>query len=186
MNKKIQALSLLFNVAFSAYYILFGIISHSWWLFTIGIYYLLLSITRFWVLKIKGNRTIYFSGIMLMLLSLPIAVTVVLAVANDKGTIFNKIIMIAIAVYAFTKITVATVNLIKSRKNSTIKLVILKNISFADACVSIFTLQRAMLATFDGMTKFETRLANALTGSAVCIIVFILGVNLIRCKNKAR
>lgn len=182
---RIALIGLLFNMAFSAYHIVFGVMSYSWWLLTVGAYYLMLSCVRFFVLQIKKREyfATKFTGVMLMLLSLPLAGTVILAVVRDRGMIMHEIIMIAMAVYAFTKITFATVNLVKSRKYASAKLVTLRNISFADACVSIFALQRSMLVSFGDMTERDIRIFNAVIGSVLCVIVFLLGLNLLRNKK---
>ena len=178
--------SLLFNMVYSVYHILLGILSHSWWFFTIGIYNAILSFVRFIVLRHKGNHRfiIRFTGIMLMLLSLPLVGTVILAFVKDRGTVFHLSVMLAIAVYAFTKITLATIKWIEARKSKSVKLITLRNISFADAFVSLFSLQRSMLVSFEGMTETEIRIMNVATGSAVCIIVFLLGFNLVHQKSK--
>ena len=86
------------------------------------------------------------------------------------------------AAYAFTKITLATVNVVKAHRTSSAVLITLRNISFADAFVSIFALQRSMLVSFEGMTEIEIIIMNATLGSAVCVIVLLLGINLL--KNK--
>ncbi|MBR7122479.1 MAG: hypothetical protein IKC95_03410 [Oscillospiraceae bacterium] len=181
-TRKLALASLLFNMVYSAYHIIFGITTHSWWLFTIGIYYAILSIVRFVVLRHKGKKrfVIRFTGIMLMALSLSLVGTVILAFVKDRGTEFPLIVMLAIAVYAFTKITLATIKWIKARKSKSAKLITLRNISFADAFVSIFSLQRSMLVSFEGMSEIEIRIMNVATGSAVCIIVFLLGLNLVQ------
>jgi len=181
---KISVLSLLFNMMYSAYHIMFGLTTHSWWALTVGIYYLILSIVRFAVLqtKKKDSSVTKIAGIMLIFLSLPLVGTVILAVVRDRGIVLHKIVMIAMAVYSFTKITFATVNLVKSRNGSSEKLIALRNISFADACVSIFALQRSMLVSFEGMSEPDIRIINAALGSAVCITVFLLGLNLVRKK----
>ena len=185
--KKFALVSLAFNMVYSAYYIVFGIITLSWWLFTIGIYYIILSMVRFTVLGAKGTKrfAIRFAGIMLMVLSVPLVGTVILSFAKDRGTVFHLIVMLAIAVYAFTKITLATINWVKTRKSRSTKLVALRHISFADGFVSIFSLQRSMLVSFEGMTESEIGIMNIATGCAVCIIVFLLGLNLLR-KSKPR
>ena len=185
---KLALVSLLFNMVYSAYHIIFGITTHSWWLFTIGIYYAILSIVRFVVLRHKGKKhfVIRFSGIMLMVLSLSLVGTVILAFVKDRGTKFPLIVMLAIAVYAFTKITLATIKWIKARKSKSVKLITLRNISFADAFVSIFSLQRSMLVSFEGMSEIEIRIMNVATGSAVCIIVFLLGLNLVQQKRRIK
>ena len=52
-----------------------------------------------------------------------------------------------------------------------------------DAFVSIFALQRSMLVSFEGMSEAEIVIMNAALGSAVCVIVFLLGANLLRNKK---
>ena len=99
-----------------------------------------------------------------------------------RGKEFHLIVMLVMAIYAFTKITLASVNWVKSRKSTSAKLITLRNLSFADAFVSMFSLQRSMLVSFEGMTETEIRIMNVATGSAVCIIVFLLGLSLVRKK----
>lgn len=186
MNNGLKFLlfSVLFNAAFCAYYIIFGIITHSWWSFTVGVYYAILSVTRFIVHQSKENNDLIKKhiGLMLMLLSLPLVGTVILAVVRDRGIIMHMIVMISMAAYSFTKITLAIINLIKARKSDSAKLVSLRNVSLSHACVSIFALQRSMLVSFGDMPQNDIRIFNAVMGAAVCVIVFLLGLNLV--KNK--
>ena len=118
-----------------------------------------------------------------MILTVPLAGTVVLSVVRDRGLRFHMIVMIAIAAYAFTKITLTTINLIKSRRSTSATHIALRSISFADAFVAIFALQRSMLVSFEGMSETEIVIMNATLGSAVCVVVFLLGLNLVRNKN---
>ena len=182
---KFALISLIFNIAFGAYHFVFGIVSGSWWLLTLGSYYLILSIVRFTVLRTKSKEwdITKFTGWMLMALSIPLVGTVILAVVRDRGHEFHIIVMIAMATYAFTKVTLATINLVKSRRSTSVELITLRNISFADAFVSIFALQRSMLVSFEGMTETEILIMNGALGSAVCVIVFLLGLNLVRSKK---
>ena len=174
--------SLAFNIAFATYYLVMGLVTNSWWLLTLGSYYLVLSLVRFMVLrsKFKERFIAKFTGWMLILLSIPLVGTVILSVVRDRGHERHMIVMIALAAYAFTKITLATIKLIKARRSSSATLITLRNISFADAFVSIFALQRSMLVSFEGMTETEIVIMNATLGSAVCVIVFLLGLNLVR------
>lgn len=182
---KFALASLLLNTAFAAYHLAFGIVTKSWWLLTLGSYYLVLTLVRFFVLRSakKERLATNITGIMLMVLTLPLLGTVILSVARDTGLKLHMIVMIAMAFYAFTKITLATVNLVKSRRSSSATLITLRNISFADAFVSIFALQRSMLVSFEGMSDTEIVIMNAVLGSAVCVIVFLLGLNLVRNKK---
>ena len=177
--------SLTFNIAFAIYHLVLGLVTSSWWLLTLGSYYLVLSIVRFMVLRSKSNERFItkFTGWMLIILSIPLAGTVILSVIRDRGHELHMIVMIAMAAYAFTKITLATIKLIKSRRSTLATLITLRNISFADAFVSIFALQRSMLVSFEGMTEAEIVIMNAALGSAVCVIVVLLGINLLRSKK---
>jgi hypothetical protein len=178
-------ISLVFNILYCAYHIVFGAVTASWWFLTIGIYYAVLSIIRFVVLRHQGNNRflVRFTGAMLIVLSVSLVGTVILAFVKDRGTVFPLIAMLAIATYTFTKITLATIKWIKARRSTSVKRLTLRNISFANAFVSIYSLQRSMLVSFEGMTKTEIRIMNLVTGSAVCIIVFLLGLNLFRSKT---
>ena len=69
---KFALASLVFNMAFATYHLVMGLVTSSWWLLTLGSYYLVLSIVRFVVLRSKsGERFIAkFTGWMLILLSI--------------------------------------------------------------------------------------------------------------------
>ena len=182
---KLAIVSLSFNAAFAIYHLVLGFITSSWWLLTLGSYYLILSLVRFVVLCFKSKERFIktFTGWMLMILSVPLIGTVILSVIRDRGHELHMIVMIAMATYAFTKITLATVNLIRSRRSTSAVLVTLRSISFADAFVSIFALQRSMLVSFKGMTNTEILIMNISLGSAVCMIVFLLGLFVVINKN---
>ena len=179
--KKSALAGLLFNTAFATYYLVFGIVSKSWWLLTLGSYYIVLSLVRFFILRAekKDRLVTRFTGIMLMILTIPLSGTVILSVVRDRGLKLPMIVMIAMAAYTFTKITLATIQLVKARRSTSATFIVLRSISFADAFVSIFALQRSMLVSFEGMTENEILIMNASLGSAVCVIVFLLGLNLV-------
>ena len=182
---KLALASLSFNIAFAIYHLILGLIASSWWLLTLGSYYLVLSLVRFVVLrsKTKEHFITKLTGWMLIILSIPLVGTVRLSVIQNRGHKLHMIVMIAIAAYTFTKITLATVNFIKAHRSASVALITLRNISFADAFVSIFALQRSMLVSFKGMSEFEIVIMNAALGSSVCVFVFLLGLNLLQNKK---
>ena len=180
--------SLAFNFVYALGNCIIGLLEQSWWFITIGAYYAVLATTRFSILQIKrkanGNYDAEFfarrvTGILLVVLSFCVVGVNILSALKERGTVFHEIIMIAIATYTFTKITVAIVGMVQARHTDSSVLKTLRNISLADACVSIYTLQRSMLLSFPGMEGSEIQLFNILTGTAVWIIVLLLGINLI-------
>ena len=184
-TQKMVLISLICNIVFSIYHLVLGIVSYSWWLLTLGFYYLILSIVRFTVLRTKKADRFFakFTGWMLIALTAPLIGTVVLSIMRDRGHKLHMIIMIAMAAYAFTNITLAAIRFIKSRQSTSAALIALRNISLANAFVSIFALQRSMLVTFEGMSATEIVIMNAVLGSVVCVIVFLLGLNLLQDKK---
>lgn len=189
---KTTAVSFCANFAVGAVHAAVGLSTHSWWFITLGVYYILLSVMRFAVLQItrrsNGDTATEqfarrFTGVMLVLLAVCLAGTVILAAVTDRGTKHHEIVMISIAVYTFTKVTLAVIHLVQARRYPSPAFKTLRSISFADALVSVFSLQRSMLVTFEGMRAQDVQLFNILTGSGVCIAVLLLGINLIGGRN---
>lgn len=180
--------SLSVNAVYALSNCILGLIGRSWWFITVGAYYAVLAVIRFSVLKIKrranGNYDTEFfarriTGVMLIVLSLVIVGVNILSAVKDRGREFKKIVMIAIAAYTFTKITIAIIGMVKSRQKLSSAVKTLRNISLADACVSVYSLQRSMLVSFPGMAPSHIQLFNILTGSFVWLILMLLGINLI-------
>lgn len=181
-------IGLILNFVYALGNCIVGFVGHSWWFITVGAYYTVLATTRFSVLQIKrkanGNYdTEVFArrmtGILLVVLSLCIVGVNILSALKDRGTVFHEIVMITIATYTFTKITTAIIGMVQAKHTASPVLKTLRNISLADAFVSIYTMQRSMLVSFPGMKTAEIQLFNILTGTAVWIIVLLLGINLI-------
>jgi len=165
-----------------------GFLSHSWWFITVGAYYAVLAVARFSVLQVKrkagGNYdTELFArritGILLVVLSVCIVGVNILSALKERGTAYHEIVMIAIATYTFTRITLAIIGMVQAKHAASPVFMTLRNIALADACVSIYTMQRSMLQSFPGLTPAEIQIFNILTGTAVWLIVLFLGINLI-------
>lgn len=178
----IASLVLVINAAYAVGNLLVGVSESSWWFITLGIYYIILSTMRLTVIimsrKVRSGITSKYVGVMLMVTAIPLLGIVFLCFVREVGNRFNEIIMIAMAAYAFTKITLAVINLIKVRRTSSEVEKSLRNISLADALVSIASLQRSMLVSFGEMAEADIRLFNVLTGAGVSVLIFLLGLNL--------
>ncbi len=188
---QIAIFSLLMNIAYSIYNIALGTTTSSWWFITMGVYYSVLSLMRFAVLstrkkRVKRNLKV-FTGIMLMISAIPLAGMVILTSFKDRGVVYHEIVMITIALYTFIKITLATINIVNSRKKKrSVTISTLNHISFADAAVSISALQRSMLVSFGDMPENDIRIFNIVVGSVVCFVVFLLGLGLLGIKVKRK
>ena len=180
--------SLAFNVAYALGNCIIGFLNTSWWFITVGAYYTVLAMTRFSVLQVKRKASGSYdnelfarriTGTLLVVLSFCIVGVNIMSAIKDRGTAFHEIVMITIATYTFTKITISIIGMVKAKRSASPVLKTLRNISLADACVSIYTMQRSMLVSFPGMEAAEILLLNIFTGTAVWIVVLLLGINLI-------
>ena len=63
----------------------------------------------------------------------------IMSAVKDRGTTFHEIVMITIATYTFTKVTIAVIGMVKAKRSASPVLKTLRNISLADACVSVYT-----------------------------------------------
>lgn len=193
MNRLIHLLKnpwarLAVNFSYAAGNCALGFLTHSWWFITVGAYYAVLTVTRFSVLQIRrkacGDLALEqfakkLTGILLVVLSICIVGVNILSALQERGKEFHEIIMISIATYTFTKITLAIIGMVKAKSSPSPVAKTLRNISLADACVSVLSMQRSMLVTFPGLTAPEIQLFNILTGTAVWLTVLFLGINLI-------
>lgn len=119
-------------------------------------------------------------GILLLVLNLALSGVVLLTIAQDTAKRYSEIMVISIAAYTFYKIIMAVVNMIKVRKTKSPILITIRNIGTADALVSLLTLQATMLASFQNESSLDRNQMNAITGLAVCILIAILGISMIR------
>ena len=189
---QIALLSLVFNSIYAFGNFALGIWSKSYWFLTMGAYNLILAIMRFSVVisDRKNNKNVSeifvqrFIGVMIILLGLILGGSVYLSINFDVAHKFHKIIMITIATYTFSKITLAIINYVKRNKFNSHIISTVRCIALCDATAAIYSMQKSMLVSFEGMTNNDIRLMNSLTGIGVVIIVIVLGVLLIKKSKK--
>jgi len=185
-NNTVVSLSI--NFAYALAHCAYGFIAHSWWFITLGAYYAILCITRFSVLQVgrrsKGDLEMELfakkiTGILFLILSFCLTGIITLSALDNHASQHHEIVMITLALYSFSKVTLSIIGLVKVKKVASPVAKTLRNITFADALVSIYSLQRSMLVSFPGLTESEIQLFNILTGTGVWLLVLLLGINLI-------
>ncbi len=180
-----ELLKFIINLIFAMYHCVLGIASYSWWFIALGAYYIVLSSMRIAVIaftaKDRKNEAFVmkFSGIMIFVLAVVLCGIVYMTIHQSGAVKYHEIAMITIALYAFMKLTLAIYHFIKSSKNHSPYIQTLRSIAFTDSVVSIYSLQRSMLVSFDGMTEENIVLLNTLSGIAMCTVVVCIGLHLI-------
>lgn len=180
-QKNREVTRLIFNLIFSIYHCVLGISTQSPWFLTVGAYYILLGSMRVFVLAFSkkegdnGKFLMKFTGGLLFLLALVLGGIVYLTVRQDVAQKHHEIMMITIALYAFWKLTAALVGFFRGKTKHPPVARTLQSISVTDAVVSIYSLQRSMLVTFEGLTSDEIILFNSLSGLGMCVITLGIG-----------
>ena len=178
--------STVINIGFGVCYPILAFLSGSLWLLILGVYYLILGIIELLALSVDEGKGLIckITGWVLMTLSATMVGAIVTSVILENGYRFHLILILAIASFAFSKITLATINLIKVKRLESEKITVLRSVSFVDGLISIFALQRSMIATFDGMSVGEALAMNLALGIAVSAAVFLVGIRLVIGSNK--
>lgn len=181
--------SIIFNICYVVFGIIIANLEQSVWLGVLVGYHIFLILPRALVFynKRRGRgtrqeqnvRTYAYCGFALILLALAV-LPVIRMVLDDRNTynyfVSSIIYVTAIAAYAFIKLGVALYNLRKVRRNDDTSLKAIKNVSFADALISIFALQAMMLKELKtGMDKLSHTI-NVVMGGLLVSGIFALGL----------
>jgi len=187
-----SVLALILNVAFAVFNGVIGIVTRSVWYGALAAYYLTLVIFRGGVIaaaiacfKKTGEDSgrfltvqykIYLSsGAFLVVTEIAMAVAVTQMVLNSPPVTYGKITAIANAAYAFYKITLAIINLVKAKKFADPVSQSLRSLNLAAAAMSMVSLTVVLLTTFGGESGEGFLLTmKACVGFAACALVLAL------------
>jgi len=175
------------NVGYAALNFFLAITHRSFSYLTLFADFLALSLMRFYTVtyEFRGStrRTkasvMRFSGIWLCFLSIVVSGLVVMTIMEEQSTARPIVLMIAIATYTFWKAVMAVINTIKAHSSQEPLLITLRNISCADAAISVLTLEHAMICTFSDEPGSFSLWMDAGTGMGVFLMVLGLGIGLL-------
>lgn len=179
------AANLAVNLLYGAGHAVLGLLDGSIWLLVMAAYYILLGVMRFGAVlterKHASERFVMrFCGGMLMALALVLAGSTVISLMQERSVPHGMILMITIAAYTFWKMTMAIIHTVQAHQSGTPLTCTIRNITLASALASLMTMQRSMLVSFEGdITGAEMLVLNIMTGSAVCLLVFLMGLNML-------
>lgn len=184
------------NLAYTIYNSIIGILNRSPWFITLAFYYGLLCSMRLVAVRAKTsadrmeNRKKAFEteysvlkrdGILFLPMAVVLSGMIRLTISDHTISGSTEIAAITIAAYTFYKIIISAVNVVKVRKIKSPILKSIRNIGFADALVSLISLQNILILSFDSEKKRMFQgVMNAALGLAVCLIIAGMGIHMIR------
>ena len=192
-------LSLGINLVYVAINVLSWYLYQSWWFVCLAVYYVILSLMRFLLVRyVRVNsigvdrygelkRALACSCIML-LLNFFLSGAVLMVVYQNKGFQYHGIMIYVMALYTFYMATHAVINFVKYRSFESPVMVTAKVISLAAALVSVLNLETAMFAEFGAdMAKKNQQLMIILTGAGISITVIVMAAYMIvRCTGQMK
>ena len=184
-------IALTVNLAYILMKLTMGIYYRSMWFIALAVYYLLLAFMRLSLLRCKENteaaafRRYRLCGFVLLLMNQALTGIVVFMVRQDRHFTYPGYLIYAMAAYAFYAVTVAIINVVKTRREKSPVLSAAKAINLVAALVSILSLETAMLAQFGGEDDPAfRRIMTGATGGGVCAVVIAMAVYMIWRANR--
>ena len=183
--------SLFWNGAYGLLQLWLAVVNRSFWYYSLACYYVLIAVMRFFLLRyvqchrpgeqmtleLKKYRT---CGWILLLMNLTLALMVFFMVYWNRSFVHHPIVTIAMAAYTFTAFTVAIVGLVRYRAYHSPAYAAVKTVRLVAACVSMLTLESAMLNAFGAETDALTRQGlQAATGAAVTAFTVTVAIFMI-------
>mgnify|MGYP005763498383 FL=1 len=176
-------LSVGLNLVYAVMKLFFGVRYRSVWFGTLGVYYTLLTVMRFLLIR-HVNRHAFgrelvpewkryrLCGAILIPMTLALSGVIVLIIEKDQGFQYPGYLIYVMAMYAFYAAIAAVAHIVKYRKLQSPVLLAVKVISLASALVSLLSLETAMITQFgdSGDVLFRMVMVGC-TGAGVCVIV---------------
>lgn len=187
---------LISGLIFNSLYVLlkgtYSIVYSSIWMLFTAVYYLIITIIKFFLLKNLDKKhekkqeikKYHQVGHLLLILNIVMFIMITYTIIKEKSFTYPGMLIYASTFYAFYTLTIAIINIFKYRKNHGLIFSAVKLLSLVSAIMSIYIAQTALLSTFGSDPKFAF-LMNTLFG--VIVIAFELAVSLymiiVPCKN---
>ncbi|MBQ2855213.1 MAG: hypothetical protein IJE81_07050 [Oscillospiraceae bacterium] len=167
--------------------ILYGYFSASFWIAADGGYHLLQGILQLAVILRRRNhpgadiqwKTYRLCGMLILIMSVPIAGMVWLAVSTGAHKEYPGFLIFITALFAFYKLPSAFVRVAKDRRHTAPLDSAIRLLKLSQALFAMFSLQVSMIFQFGGSSDFAV-LMNSLTGTAVWTMISGMGIYMLR------
>jgi hypothetical protein len=189
--------SFLMSLLFSGFNAYMGISNRSIWYGALAAFYIALAFLRGGVLAYHKSRIgkktqndeyvkakVYRnSGIITLILNIALSSAIAQMIFSDAHFTYMGWTIFAYAAYAFYKITMSIIALIKAHKQTDLTVRAIRNINLVDALVSILALQTALLTMFSE-GEINISIFNTFTGIVVSLLSVGIGIYMIVSANK--
>ena len=179
------------NLLYIAIKLSAGVYYRSLWFLSAAIYYMLLVVMRFLLLRHINKKNVgkdmeselrrsRLCGIILLLMNQALAVIVTFIVLQNRGYDYPGLLIYFMAAYTFYSITIAVIKLISYRKRGSPVMSAARALQLVSALVSLLSLETAMITQFGSSEPASFRfIMTAASGAAICLFVLGMAVYMI-------
>lgn len=183
--------SLIINLIYVAVNAISGIIYSTYWFGIFAVYYAIMAIMRFLLVRYVNRNQIGKSRLgelkrsrlcayILMTVNLALSGAVLMMVYFNRGFRYQGFLIYVMAMYTFYITTTAIIDMVKYRKYNSPVMSISKIIKLASALFSMLFLETAMFSQFGGDTSPEVqRIMIMATGGGISVVVIAMAVYMI-------
>lgn len=182
---------LIVNLFYTLFRLVIGIYYMLPWFISMGIYYLVLSIVKIYLIvcykRLCNQMQCYRNiGYGLFLLNIPMGGMIILMIKTNAGYSYPGYIIYLSALYTFYTVIVAVINLVKFHKTGNLILSANKIINYVCALMSILALQTAMISRFSSHGDSYRQMMNTITGVIVYVLVIMTAFYMIIHSKKGK
>ena len=183
--------SLIINIVYSIFQLCLGLYNKSFWFISMSIYYVLLSLVRFYLVKYtKKNKPgenllieykrYNFCGWIMLSMNLAVTTIIYFIIYFDRTFYHNQITAISLAAYTFTAFGLSIYNFIKYRRFKNPVYSAAKSLNLVAGCVSMITLTTTMLTTFGNEEIIEfKKILLTIVGTFVSLFIIMISIQII-------
>ena len=180
-------LALAVQLLYSAFHFVFGVRYDSPWVGAMAVYYILLMLIRFLLLRYmrseqQDQRTKYrryrLTAVLMLMINLTLSGIVLNMIWRNESAAYSDAYVIACAAYTFYMLTVSTIEMIRYRKYHNPILSAAQSLRWTAALVSLLSLEASLLVQFGDDESFR-KIMLSLTGAGIWIAVMALSLYMI-------
>lgn len=174
----LTSLNIIISFLYASYNEMIGIMYNLIWNECIGIYYFLLVIIRIILIYGKNhknqNRIILISYLFFLIISVAMLPPIILMINNQRKYNLGLIPAIAMAAYTTFSITMAIINVKKTKNSKEVLVKQIRLINLISSLLSILVLQNTIILANGGYDENMTILSIYTSIGIIFIIIFVI------------
>lgn len=197
-TKLILQASLIMNLLYAIYSLIFGYFYKSIWLFAFFAYYAFLALSRSFLLKSSGKKVLHkteeqrfmeelciyrFCGYLLLGIQVVMSGVIAATIILNKSYQYPGHIIYLTAAFTFYCVIISVVNLFRFRLKTNPIISAEKILDLAASLMALFSLQTALLSRFGEYNTFQLIL-NASVGGVISMLVQGIAIAMIVKANR--